>query len=150
MFTYCLTNVTLHQLCPGVGGRPLSHYSWKEAEGDHRRLPHSPPPQQVSSRPCQSEGSAGDRGQEGRLVEGVERGGLPGTLSALGSPAPLRTRDAGTHCLFHLGRTLLASLPFQRPPPTLSPSLCLQPACGHHASGVGPASWTWARRALPL
>lgn len=52
-------------------------------------------------------------------MKGTERGRLPGTLSALGSPVPLRTRDAGTDCLFHLGRTLLTSLPFQRPPPTL-------------------------------
>lgn len=68
-------------------------------------------------------------------MEGVERGGLPGTLSALGSSAPLRTRDAGTDCLFHLGRTLLPSLPFQRPPPTLSPSVCSQPV------GIVPVAW---------
>ena len=100
-------------------GRPLSHHRQKEAEGDRRRLPRSPPAPQVSSRQCQSEGSAGDRGQEGRLAEGAERGGLPGMLSTLGSPAPLRTRAPMTDCLLHLGRTLLTSLPFQRPPPTL-------------------------------
>ena len=100
-------------------GRPLSHHRQKEAEGDRRRLPRSPPAPQVSSRQCQSEVSAGDRGQEGRLAEGAERGGLPGMLSTLGSPAPLRTRAAMTDCLLHLGRTLLTSLPFQRPPPTL-------------------------------
>ena len=71
-------------------------------------------------------------------------------LSTLGSPAPLRTRAAMTDCLLHLERTLLTSLAFQRPPPTLEPSLRLRPACGHRANGVGPAFWTWARRALPL